>query len=130
MIQAMDYNATIDRINQMSQAEDQHRAKPRFDPSTVKCDKGRLVDISASGFAVRSVGRWGRRGDAATVELWSPNGRFAARVEVMRTRRVGLFRFETGCRFAEPELITRPLFDLFRERVGSAGGEFMVRSAG
>lgn len=113
----------------MAQAEDMHRAKPRFDPSTVRCDKGKLVDISASGFAVRSMGRWGGRGDVVVVELWSPNGRFRANAEVMRTRRVGLFKTETGCRFSEPELITRPLFDLFRERVGSAGGEFMVRSA-
>ncbi|MFT5423686.1 MAG: hypothetical protein ACI89L_001474 [Phycisphaerales bacterium] len=126
----MDYNATIDRISQLSSAEDDHRAKPRFDPSMVRCDKGKLVDISASGFAVRSRGRWGGRGDVTAVELWSPNGRFMAQVEVMRVRRVGLLKFETGCRFTEPEAINRPLFDLFRERVGSAGGEFMVRSAG
>jgi len=130
MVLAMDYNGTIDRISQLANAEEAHRAKPRFDPSTVRCDKGKLVDLSASGIAVRSTGRWGQRGDVTVVELWSPNGRFMAQVEVMRTRRVGLFKTETGCRFTEPELISRPLFDLFRERVGSAGGEFMVRSAG
>ena len=112
----------------MATADDQHRAKPRFDPTNIRCDKGKLVDLSASGLAVRSGSKWGRVGKTYQLQLSSPNGSLMADVEVVRIKGTGLFKTETGCRFLYPDQISKPLFDLLRERLGSAGGEFMVRS--
>jgi|GEM_PF-3520833 len=127
MIGVMSYNASVDRINHLSVAADQARARPRFNPAGMRCDRGKLVDISATGLAVRGS-KWGKVGKAYMVELSSSTSRMVAEVEVVRVRSIGLFKHETGCRFVNPEEVGPRLLDLVRERVGSAGGEFMTRS--
>ena len=100
----MSYNASIDRINQLSVAADQARSRPRFDPSGIRCNRGKLVDISATGLAVRGS-KWGKVGKTFTVELHSSMSQLVAEVEVVRIRSVGLLKHETGCRFVNPEEI-------------------------
>lgn len=127
IVKAMSYNRCVERINQMSVAADQARTRPRFDPTGIRCDRGKLIDISATGLAVRGS-KWGKIGKTYHVELCSSTARLVAEVEVVRIKSTGLLKCETGCRFVSPDQVGPQLLDLVRERVGSAGGEFMTRS--
>ena len=81
-----------------------HRGKPRFIAREVACERGRLVDFSASGLRIRySRCPKLKVGDQMDLELFSNLGQHQCTAEVMWTEKKGFRNYEVGYRFTDLE---------------------------
>ncbi len=84
--------------------QDEHRVKPRFVAQDVNCERGRLVDFSASGVRVR-YSKCPRlsQGDVIDLELFSNLGQHNCKVRAVRITKKGFRNFEVGFAFVDAE---------------------------
>jgi hypothetical protein len=86
------------------QGKSDHRGKPRFVASDVACERGRLVDFSATGLKIR-YSRCPKLqvGEIMNLELFSEMGQHNCTAEVVWTTKKGFRKHEVGYRFIDPE---------------------------
>lgn len=83
------------------------RRTGRLRTEPVRCDLGEVVDLSSAGLKVRGRGRRPDRADVFPLQLHAAAGTFTAPVRIVRCTRRGLFGYEIGLEFVEPDGQTR-----------------------
>lgn len=86
------------------QNKNEHRQKPRFVAWEVACERGRVVDFSATGLRIRySRCPKLKVGELMDLDLFSNLGQHNCTAEVMWTEKKGFRNYEVGYRFIDPE---------------------------
>jgi hypothetical protein len=90
---------------------------------SLRCELGRIVDVSASGMRVLAAGRPGvKRGELRPITIQSDWGTAEVQVRVGWVRRSGWFRREIGLEFEGLDERTRRTVFALAFRAGMRGG--------
>jgi c-di-GMP-binding flagellar brake protein YcgR len=112
---------------QEGEQQTDNRCKPRFLANNVNCERGKLLDFSASGVRVRYT-RCPKfsEGDVIDLELFSNLGQHNCSVKAIRITKMSFRNYEVGFEFTDMESAKQ--MQLFRLGFDPmCGGQWSIR---
>ena len=111
-----DADRTTQRVTDRSYAGPERRSAVRVDVRQLKCNLGRVLDLSSGG--VRLLSRRKLRG-WHVLTLFDRDGDVHIDVEVRWSRRLGLFKHEIGLQFLKvpPDITAKLTTLIFKNRI-------------